>query len=433
MQSEVPSIHKNWAKKYYLIFTGQAFSILGSGLVQFALVWYLTQETGSATVLATATLAALLPETLLGPLAGALVDRINRRLVMILADAGVALATIALAILFATGVIQVWHIYAALILRSIGGIFHFSAMNASTAMLVPSDQLQRVSGINQTMRAAINIIAPPTGALVLGLLPIQGVLMIDVGTALLAILPLLFLSIPQPRREMNAEGKHKTSVLQDMKEGFAYIVAWPGVMAVIGMALLANFLLTPTGALMPLLITKHFGLGALQFGLMDSIFAFGMLAGGLTLSIWGGFKKKIWTAMGGVIGIGVGTLLVGLAPAYMFWLALFGMAVAGFMNPIINGPLMAILQASVKPEMQGRVMGVIISLSSLMTPLGLAIAGPFSDALGIRTWYMMAGIISLLMGIAAFFMPIVMNVETNRHENGTVEQPEPPAAFTGAD
>ena len=124
MQSEVPSIHKNWAKKYYLIFTGQAFSILGSGLVQFALVWYLTQET--------ATLAALLPETLLGPLAGALVDRINRRLVMILADAGVALATIALAILFATGVIQVWHIYAALILRSIGGIFHFSAMNASS-------------------------------------------------------------------------------------------------------------------------------------------------------------------------------------------------------------------------------------------------------------------------------------------------------------
>ena len=113
-------------------------------------------------------------------------------------------------------------------------------MNASTAMLVPSDQLQRVSGVNQTLRAAINIIAPPTGALLIGLLPIQGILFIDVSTALLAILPLLFLSIPQPVPEMDAAGKHKTSVWQDMKEGFAYIAAWPRLMAIIGMALLAN-------------------------------------------------------------------------------------------------------------------------------------------------------------------------------------------------
>ena len=431
MQTERQAPPRNWAKKFYTIFAGQAFSIFGSGLVQFALVWYLTQKTGSATVLALATLAALLPETILSPLAGTLVDRWNRRIVMIVADATIALATVVLAILFATGLVQIWHIYVIMILRSVGGIFHFSAMGASTAMLVPSEQLQRVSGINQTLRAAINIVAPPTGALILGILPMQGVLFIDVSTALVAILPLLFLSIPQPVRETDVEGKHTTSVWQDMKEGFAYIAGWPGLMVIIGMALLANFLLTPTGSLMPLLVTKHFGLGALQFGLMDSIWAFGMLGGGIILSIWGGFRKKIWTAMTGVIGLGLGIFIVGLAPANMFWLAVFGMTLSGLMNPITNGPLGAIMQASVKPEMQGRVMGVVISLANLMTPLGLGIAGPVSDAIGIRTWYWVAGLICLLMGCTSFFIPVVMNVESNR--NGNQEKPEPQIALSSAD
>ena len=422
---------KSWAKKFYTIFAGQAFSIFGSGLVQFALVWYLTQKTGSATVLAMATLAAMLPETLLSPLAGTLIDRWNRRIVMIVADACIALATVLLAILFATGLIQIWHIYVIMIVRAVGGIFHFSAMNASTAMLVPSEQLQRVSGINQALRAGVNIIAPPTGALLLGILPMQGILFIDVSTALIAILPLLFLSIPQPIREKDAEGKPTTNVWQDMKEGFAYIAAWRGLMVIIGMALLANFLLTPTGSLMPLLVTKHFGLGALQFGLMDSIWAFGMLGGGIVLSIWGGFRKKIWTAMSGVIGLGLGIFLVGIAPANMFWLAVFGMTVSGLMNPITNGPLGAIMQASVKPEMQGRVMGVVISLANLMTPIGLGIAGPISDAIGIRTWYWVAGLICLLMGISAFFMPVVMNVESSHKEQD--EQSEPQVVLSTAD
>jgi MFS transporter, DHA3 family, macrolide efflux protein len=428
METPSQALPKHWAKKYYTIFSGQAVSIFGSGLVQFALVWYLTQKTGSATVLAVATLVAMLPQVVLSPMVGALVDRWNRRMIMILADTLIALSTVVLAILFFLGVVQIWHIYLIMFLRAVGDIFHFSAMGASTALLVPSDQLQRVSGINQTLRAGINIIAPPSGALLLGILPIQGVLFIDVSTALFGILPLLFLSIPQPVREMNAEGKHITSVVQDMKEGFVYIAAWPGLMAIIGMALLANFLLTPTGSLMPLLVTKHFGLGALQFGLMDSIWAAGMVGGGILLSVWGGFRKKIFTAMAGIIGIGTGILIVGLAPANMFWLAILGMTISGVMNPITNGPLGAMMQANVKPEMQGRVMGVVISLSTLMTPISLAIAGPVSDLIGIRTWYWVAGLLCLLMGIAAFFTPVIMNVESNRH--GHSKQPQPALGTT---
>lgn len=424
-------IPENWSSRYYTIFAGQSLSILGSGLVQFALVWYLTKETGSATILAFATLAAILPETLLSPIAGALVDRWNRRRIMIFADMLVAAATFVLVILFAAGVIQVWHVYVILVVRSVGGMFHYSAMNASTRMLVPSDQLQRISGINQTLRASINIIAPPTGALLIGILPIQGVLLIDVITALIGITPLLFYMIPQPVREMDENGKHKTSVMQDMKEGFIYIASWRGLMAICFLALAANFLLTPTGSLMPLLVTKHFKLGALQFGTMDSIWAFGMVCGGLLLGVWGGFKKKIHTAMTGVIGIGTGILIVGLAPANMFWLAVTGMALSGLMNPITNGSLGAILQSTVKPEMQGRVMGVIFSLSTLMTPLGLIIAGPVSDAVGIRTWYWASGLLCLLMGAASFFMPVIMNVEDGR-SMGVKEEKLPAVVFETA-
>lgn len=432
MKNSNPAPSSNWARKYFTIFAGQAFSILGSGLVQFALVWYLTQQTGSATVLVTATLVAILPETLLSPVVGALVDRWNRRRIMIAADSFVAAATIALAILFWTGLVEIWHIYVIMALRSVGGIFHYSAMNASTAMLVPTEQLQRVSGINQSLRAGISILAPPTGALLITILPMQGVLFIDVATAFLAITPLLFLSIPQPARELDESGKHKTSVLQDMKEGLDYIRAWPSLLAICVLALIVNFLLTPTGSLMPLLVTKHFGLGALEFGLMDSVWAFGMVIGGIALGIWGGFKKKAVTAMMGVAGIGLGILIVGVAPANMFWMAVAGMTFSGIMNPITNGSLGAILQAEVKPDFQGRVMGVLISLSTIMSPLGLIIAGPVSDAVGIRTWYWVAGLLSLLMGIGSFFIPLIMNVEKGRNGNEAPVE-NPPAQIATAD
>jgi MFS transporter, DHA3 family, macrolide efflux protein len=431
METQSTPSTRNWAKKYYTIFTGQAVSIFGSGLVQFALIWYLTQETGSATVLALATLVALLPQVVLSPMVGALVDRWNRRLIMIFADTLIALSTVLLAVLFFLGIVQIWQVYLIMFLRAVGDIFHTSAMGASTALLVPSDQLQRVSGINQTLRAGINIVAPPSGALLLGILPIQGVLFIDVSTALIGVVPLLFLSIPQPVRELDAQGKYKTSILQDMKEGFAYIIAWPGLMAILGVALFANFLLTPTGSLMPLLVTKHFGLGALQFGLMDSIWAFGMVGGGILLGVWGGFKKKIVTAMGAVTGLGLGILIVGLAPSNMFWLAIVGMTLSGLMNPLANGPLGAIMQANVRPEMQGRVMGVVMSLATLMTPLSLVIAGPVSDLIGIRTWYWVAGLLCLLIGIASFFTPLIMNVESNRKEHS--DQSQPQAALSTTD
>ncbi len=416
----------NWKPKFFTIFTGQALSLFGSSLVQFALVWYLTQETGSATILATATLVAMLPQILLGPFVGALVDRWNRRLVMVVADGTIALATLALAGLFWAGLAQVWHIYVILLIRSLGGAFHWPAMSASTALMVPKEQLARVAGMQQTLQGLVSMVAPPTGAVLIDLLPTQGVLAIDVVTALLAILPLVFIPIPQPMREQTVSGEHKTSYWQDVKEGFTYVAAWPGLLAILVMAVLINFLLTPASSLMPLLVTKHFGLGALELGFTDTLWGVGMILGGALLGIWGGFKRRVVTSMLGIVGIGIGVLMTGFAPSNMFWLALAGMAVMGFMSPMTNGPLHAIIQATVKPEMQGRVMSLINSAATAMTPLSLAVAGPVSDAIGIRTWYIFGGVVCLLMGAGAFFVPAIMEVESNHSSSS--ETPETPQA-----
>ena len=420
MKDPSQPIPHNWAARFFTVWGGQAFSLFGSALVQFALVWYLTKQTGSATVLATATLVAMLPQILLGPIAGALVDRWNRRVIMMVADGGIALATILLVYLFASGQVQIWHIYVIMMARSLGGAFHFPAMQASTSLMVPEKHLTRISGANQTLQGAINIVAPPTGALLLEILPMQGVLAIDIVTAVLAILPLTFINIPQPvRTETVGEIQTSGGFMQDVREGLRYVASWPGLLAIMVMATVINFLLTPTGALMPLLITKHFGLGALEFGLMDSAWGFGVILGGLALSVWGGFKRKVATSMMGIIGIGLGVTAVGLAPGNMYWLAITGMAISGIMNPITNGPLFALVQSTVKPEMQGRVMSLIMSAATAMSPLSLMVAGPVSDAIGIRTWFWFGGLLCLVMGIGAFFVPAIMNVESNNNGNVT--------------
>jgi DHA3 family macrolide efflux protein-like MFS transporter len=351
----------------------------------------------------------------IGPFAGALVDRWNRRVIMILADALIAAATLVLVYLFASDRVQVWHVYAILGIRALGTAFHFPAMSASTPLMVPENQLTRINGLNQTLLGINGLIAPPVGALLIGVLPTQGILLIDVATAILAILPLFFFSIPQPIRD-ETDNASKPNLLQDIREAFTYIRGWSGLVAVIFMALFLNFLLVPTGALLPILITQHFNKGALELGLINSAEGVGLIAGGILLSVWGGFKKKIVTSMAGIIILGLSVLLVGAAPANLFALAVAALFLTGVAIPITNGPIGALFQSLVRNDMQGRVMSLVNSAATAISPLGLLIAGPLSDALGVRVWFWAGGLICALIGIAGFFVPTIMNIENNKEE-----------------
>jgi DHA3 family macrolide efflux protein-like MFS transporter len=389
------------------LWTGQALSLLGSQLVQFAIIWYLTRTTNSATTLAVASMMGLLPQVLLSPFIGTWVDRGNRRMLLILADATVAVATLVLAILFVSGVIQTWHIYVALFIRAVAGGFHQSAFGASVVLLVPKEHLARVQGFNQALHGGLNIISAPLGAYLLSVLPMQGILAVDISTALLAIGILAFIQIPQPERVSQTPA----TFWQDFAAGFSYVLAWRGLVILLGLVMVINFFFSATEPLTPLLITNHFHGDAGQLGLWLALFAAGSVLGGLILGAWGGFKRKIVTALIGLVLMGMSTMAVGLVPADLFVAGLIANSAVGLLLPIINGSFGATLQAAIAPEMQGRVFAFILSAAMLVSPIALIVAGPFADAFGIQPWFLIAGAACVLMGVSGFFSADVMGME----------------------
>jgi len=417
----------NWQAHFISFFTGQAISLFGTQLVQFALIWWLTSSTHSATVLATATLASLLPGIILAPAAGVWVDQWNRRWVMILSDSLTALASVVLIVLFAVGAAQVWQVFILMFIRAAGNAFQLPAMTASTSLMVPEEHLTRVSGYNQSLAGAMTIVAPPVGALLLQTVPIQAILSIDVITALMGVLPLFFIHVPQPAPRHAAAGAARASFWPEMRAGLRYVLAWPGLVVLLSMALVLNFLFNPTGALLPILVTKHFGGGALQLASLDSAEGVGIVVGGLVLGVWGGFHRRIFTTLTGLVGLGLAFGLLGVLPANLFWLAAGCMFVGATMQVMTNGPIMAVMQATVAPDMQGRVFSLITALATGISPLGLLVAGPLADVFGPRAWYVVAGVVGSLMGVAGFFIPALVHLEDQPAQSPAAVRAQPPA------
>jgi DHA3 family macrolide efflux protein-like MFS transporter len=404
---------QKWQTRFFTIWFGQAFSVLGSHLVGFAFVWYLTEETGSATVLAIGSLMQVLPSVIIAPIAGAYVDRWNRKAVMIIFDSITALFTLLVGVLFMLDSAQIWHIFLVMFIRATCGQFQWAAMTASTTLMVPKKHLSRIAGANQALQGIMNIIGPALGALLISITPMQGILFVDVSTALFAVIPLIFFSIPQPHRNgtaVGSKGETKTSVFHDLAEGWKYVTSWPGLMAVIFIAMLVNFLVNPAFSLLPLVVTEHFGKGVYEFGFINAAFGVGVILGGLVLSAWGGFKNRILTSMTALTISGAAILLVGIAPPGGYLLGVVGVSLFGFLNPIVNGPLTAAMQARVDPAIQGRVFSLLHAGAGLASPLGLAIAGPVADATSNQLWFVIGGVLTLLAGIISFFIPAVLEV-----------------------
>ena len=246
----------------------------------------------------------------------------------------------------------------------------------------------------------------------MSLLPLHAIMGIDVVTAAFAVIPLFFIRIPEPQRRPGAEeAPLAVGIARDIREGFLYIWRWQGMFIVLVVAALLNGVINPAFSLMPILVKEHFGGEALQLGWTQSAWGIGLIAGGLILSAWGGFKHRILTSLLGLVTAGFSFAVVGLAPADAFIVAVAGLMMAGVSNPLINGPFFAILQSVVAPEIQGRVFTTIESLAGLAAPLGMAIAGPLADAYGVQLWFLIGGFISLMMGVGLRFVPSVMHLE----------------------
>jgi DHA3 family macrolide efflux protein-like MFS transporter len=386
---------------------------VGSAVAQFGLVWWITEKTGSATILAVATLISMLPGVILGPVAGALIDRWNRRIVMLVADGIIALASLWLAYLFWADSLQIWQVYLVMLIRAMGLAFHWPANQASISLMVPKEHLPRIAGLNQTIGGAVSIISPPVGALLLQIMPLHWIMMVDVITATFSILPLLFIIIPQPDAPNIdlAAGSAFSTVWGDIKAGFRYIWHWKGLFWLLVIAMLINFFTNPAMSLVPILVTRHFKGDALELGWLNASWGVGMVVGGLVLGAWGGFRKRAYTMLVGIFGMGIGILLVAFAPANLLLLAIVGFFIASGMNAITNGSAFALLQTVVEPELQGRVFTVVLSMAGAISPLSLAVGGPVADWLGVRTLYFMAAGALLLLAVAGTRVPAVLNLE----------------------
>jgi MFS transporter, DHA3 family, macrolide efflux protein len=414
-----------WMRRFVTLWTGQACSFFGAEIVQFTLVWWLTLQTHSATVLAIGTVMALLPQIIITPFAGTKIDRWNRRRVMIFSNIGIMLLTSLLVLIFVSNNVEVWIVYVMMFSRSVFAGFLWPAFQASTTLMVPERHLTRVNGLNEAVRGVATILAPPLGAVLIAMLPMGDVLIADIITTLLAIMTLLVVTIPQPERKPGP----KTSMMQDIGQAVRFLRHWPGAVGLIVLFMVINFLIGPSFSLLPIVAVKHFNGGAMDYAYMESMAGIGMIVGGVLMGAWGGFKRKMVTVLFGISMVGLGILLLGLTPSSGLLLALGLLLAIGMMFPMINGAVLAIMQVGVPAELQGRVFSLMISGVTLMTPLSLVFAGPLSDAFGVELWYLLAGSSMLLLGIGSFFVPSIMHIEDMA---GAVDPagPSPPAEIS---
>ncbi len=385
-----------WKRQFYTIYAGQALSILGSSAVQFAIVWWLTKKFDSGNVLSYAMIAGFLPGIFLSPFAGVVVDRYNRKTVMIAADGLVALSSALIGVaFFMMDTPPMWMVYGALFVRGLGSTFHSPAMQAAIPMLVPEDMLMKAGGWGNLIVSGGTLLGPVLGAFLMTVLPIAPIMLVDILGAVFAIGALLFVRIP----DIPAAAE-RPRVLQDLLDGFRAIRANRPLSAVMLPMVLAALAYMPLAALYPLLVSAHFMGEAWHNGVVEFSFAAGMTASSLVMGLWGGSRKRFLMISLSIAALGLTSLLSGALPPEAFWLFALICFPMGATGTFLMVPLNAYVQSTVPPEQMGKVFSLMMSLMSLAAPLGLVVSGPLSDAIGVDKWFLYSG--AALMVIALY-------------------------------
>ncbi|GGC36596.1 MFS transporter [Parapedobacter defluvii] len=399
-----------WKRTFAIIWSGQFISLLSSSAVNFAIIIWLSLETGSAEVLAFAAIAGFLPQTLIGPFAGVYIDRWDRKRTMILADGFIAACTGIMSMLFYLGYSELLFIYILLALRSVGSAFHMPAMQASVPLLAPESELLRISGINQVIQSVSSIAGPALGALAIGLMDIGYVLLLDIGGALFAIASLLFVHIPNPEKAETAQRAGIKQVMRDLRLGISAVTSNKGISWLFGFSVLATFCIMPVAVLFPLLTLQHFGGGKFEMSLIEVVWGVGMLVGGGLLGIFKPSLNKITIINGMHILLGVSLAASGLLPASGFILFVALTVLGGIAASIYNASFTTVLQEKIDASMLGRVFSMYFSIALLPSMLGLLGTGFIADNIGITLTFVILGSVIGIIGIVSFFVPVLMKL-----------------------
>jgi DHA3 family macrolide efflux protein-like MFS transporter len=399
---------KNWKRDIILFLSSQTISLFGSALVQYAIMWYVTLTTKSGLMMTLFIICGFIPTFLLSPFAGVWADRFNRKFLIMIADAMIALVTLILAITFLLGYKEPWLLFVIAAVRALGAGIQTPAVAAILPQIVPEDKLTKVNGINGSLQALMMFVAPIVSASLLTWATIEFIFFIDVVTAALAIATLfLFLKIPLHEK---ASEQQTTSYLDDFKLGLSYIKNHSFLKPFFTFFAFFFVLMAPAAFLTPLQVARSFGEEYWRLTAIEIAFSIGMMAGGAIIASWGGFRNKIFTMAFANVVMGICTMALGVTP--VFWIYLIFMGLFGVAMPMANTPTMVLLQERVDPNYMGRVFGIFSMISTSMMPIGMMIFGPLADVIQIE--WLLLGTGLLLVALAIMFISSKQLVEAGK-------------------
>ena len=388
--------YEKWQRQTALFLGSQTISLFGSSLVQYAIFWYLTLETQSGVIMTLSTIFGFLPTFFISPFAGVWADRYNRKRLIVLSDGITALSTLVLVLLFLAGQRSIWILLATSAIRAIGAGIQMPAVGAILPQIVPEKELTRINGLNGSIQAVVMLVSPMISGALYQFAPMEGIFMIDIVTAALAIAIMVFL-LKVPTHE-KASQEQVSNYLQDMKLGFRYIQNHAFIKRLFLYFSLAFFMAAPVSFLSPLQVARSFGDDVWRLTAIEIAFSIGMIGGGLWIASWGGFKNRIHSIAAAIAVMGLCTFGMGVIPN--FWIYLFLMGLVGLFIPLLNAPSMTLLQEKVEEDFLGRVFGVQSMVASAMMPLGMLVFGPLADRIAIEILMAVSG---LFLMVVAFF------------------------------
>lgn len=384
-----------WKRPFLTIAVGQTVSLVCSSAVQFALIWWLATETESPMMMSLAGLLGFLPQFLLGPFAGVWIDRLPRKAVIITADLFIGVAAALFALAFVYWDLPVWTACVVLGVRSVGSAFHLPAIQAVVPMLVPRDQLVRANAWSQFMQSGAFMLGPVVGAAMYAAWPLPVIMLSDLVGALAASLTVAVVAIPELEKTTEA----RPGLLAELREGVAVLTQDRRLTVVTAaLAVIFTFFL-PLASYYPLMTSSYFKLGAWHASVVEITYATGMMLGAAVLSAAGTVRNKLAAVHVGMVLTGITTLLAGVLPSSLAGFALFAAVslVMGASGNVLNIPFTAYIQETVPFEAQGRAFSLIGSLMSLAMPVGLVIAGPVAERHGVPVWFVVSGIVSIIV------------------------------------
>ena len=385
---------KNWLAAITLIWAGQAASMVTSYAAGYAMVWYVTETTGSALMLAAMTICAMLPIGLVSPLGGVLADRVNRKAIMIGADLGIGLVSLVFAFVIMGGGLSLWLIALIAVVRAVGQAFHGPAMMAAMPLLVPERHLLRVNTLDQALASVASIGAPAFGIFLYTTLGFPAVMFLDFAGACIAVAGLAFAKIPTVRDEKAS----RENVLANLRDGVRAVGANRGLALLMGGVAFGMFVFGPLSAVFPLMTFEHFGGDGYAASLTEASFGVGMLVGsGVLMAMQKANRLAHLIALAAIV-VGASTAACGLLPPTMFWAFVALVAVMAMACAWFNGPMMTLIQRHVPEEKLGRAIGLFTAVTGVAAPVGVAAGGALAEAIGVAPFFLVDGLACLALG-----------------------------------